>query len=185
MLCVSWAPRFLGTAGEKSGFALYSSFPICFFPSWLFLWRNRCVSPSAEAGEWAGSMPCCPPLSARCGSSFVAQLLGSPQEVPRDVSPFSHHSLPPSLLVCVSSASTAKGHAGAPSLMALLPPLQLMCLPARRDIWGCPTDPGHRAYLLCLLCCQGLISLAAAAKCVSTLRGISSALHRLFCLPLN
>lgn len=79
MLCVSWAPRFFGTVGEKRGFALYSSFPTCFFPSWLF-WGEIVVFPHGEeAGEEAGSVPCCPPLPAPCGSSFVAPLLGGPQ----------------------------------------------------------------------------------------------------------
>lgn len=133
-------------------------------------------------------MPCCPPVSSPCSSSFAAPLLGGPREVPGDASPFSHHSLPPSsssVPVCVSSDGAAEGHVGPPSPMASLPPLPLMHLPAGCDVQGCPADPSPRACLLCLLCRQGLISLATATKRVNTSQGISSALHRLFCLLLN
>lgn len=125
MLCVSWAPCFLGTVGQKSGFALYSSFPICFFPSWLLLGQNRCF-PICR-GRRGGRQHATPPSPF---SPMQLQLRGTTpgrsREVPRDASPFSHHSLPPSsssLLVCMSLASAAKGHAGPLSPMASLPPL--------------------------------------------------------------
>lgn len=61
MLCASRAPLILGIAGEKSGFALFFSFPRCFLMSRLSLGKNRCVSPLAEAEEGADGTPCCPP----------------------------------------------------------------------------------------------------------------------------
>ena len=134
-------------------------------------------------------MPCCPHLSAPCSSSLAAPLLGCPWEVPRDASPFLHHSLLAPLLLLTAGlrvlSQRGQGSRRAPITDGLAPPLPLMGLPARPDVQGCPTDPGPRACLLCLLCRQGLISLAAATKRVNTLQGISSALHRLFCLLLN
>lgn len=114
MLCVSWAPRFFGTVGEKHGFALYSSFPTCFFPSWLF-WGESVVFPHGKRQERR---------RASCHAALPFQPHAAPAlwhrswEVPRGASPFCHHSLPlsssssSSLLACVSSAGAAKGHTG-------------------------------------------------------------------------
>lgn len=149
--------------------------------SWLFGGQNRCVSPWAEAGEGADSMPCRPPPF----NPVQLQLWGTaPGRSPRG--PGGCFSLLPPLAVPLLLAAglrvlsrRGQGSRRAPIAGGLAPS---PATNARRDVQGCPADPGPGA---CLLCRQGLISLAAAAKRVNTLRGISSALHRLFCLLLN
>lgn len=145
---------FVRNSGQEAWVCPYFSFPIGFFPSWIFLRGEMTVFSHQQRQER------CPPLSAPCSTS-TAMFLGGPTE---SFSPLPQFPAPSfsSLPVCMSSSGAVKGHAGPPSPMASLLSLPLMRLPAWQDIQGCPTDPSPGTALPVLP--QGLISLAAATK---------------------
>lgn len=79
MPCVPWAPLLLGTVDKNHGFALIFPLLLASFQVGFFSGVKWLCFPISRGRRGAGSMPCCPPLSALCSASFAALLLGGPR----------------------------------------------------------------------------------------------------------